>query len=73
MFLAMLDKYTEQGRNVSAATSRNYAPKVFADDKACGFSKVSMKDAMDRLLDRNEISTEVEGPPSRPVRRLVRA
>jgi RecA-family ATPase len=73
MFLVMLDKYTEQGRLVSANKSSTYAPKVFADDKGCGFKSGDLKDAMDRLLERKEIRAELYGPPSRPRTKLARA
>ena len=65
MFLVMLDKYTDQGRLVSANKSSTYAPKVFADDKGCGFRSSDLKDAMDRLLEQKEIRAELYGPPSR--------
>ena len=38
----------------AAATQPTYAPKVFASDKGCGFSKADLKDAMDRLLENKE-------------------
>jgi RecA-family ATPase len=72
MFLFMLNRYIEQGRWVSANKSSTYAPKVFADDKGCGFKSAELKDAMDRLLERKEIKTEQYGPPSRLRTRLVR-
>ena len=72
MFLVMLDKYTEQGRLVSANKSSTYAPKVFADDKGCGFKSGDLKDAMDRLLERKEIRAELYGPPSRQRTKLAR-
>ena len=72
MFLVMLGKYTEQERPVSPNRSSAYAPKVFSDDKSCGFTKDALKDAMDRLLDRKEIRVEKYGPPSRACTKLVR-
>ncbi len=73
MFLVMLDKYTDQGRLVSANKSSTYAPKVFADDKGCGFRSSDLKDAMDRLLERKDIRAEMYGPPSRQRTKLARA
>ena len=73
MFLVMLDKYVDQGRHVCSSYAANYAPKVFASDKACGFSKADLKDAMDRLLENKEIKVESHGPPSRQRAKLVRA
>ena len=73
MFLVMLDKYTQQGRLVSANKSSTYAPKVFADDKGCGFKSAELKDAMDRLLEQKEIRAELYGPPSRQRTKLARA
>jgi hypothetical protein len=35
MFLAMLDAYTKQERNVSAVTGTSYAPTIFSRDPAC--------------------------------------
>jgi RecA-family ATPase len=72
MFLAMLDKYAKQSRWVSTNKSSTYAPKVFADDKSCGFKSADLKDAMDRLLERKEIVAEQHGPQSRQRTRLVR-
>jgi RecA-family ATPase len=72
MFLLMLDKYEEQGRPVCTNYAANYAPKVFASDKGCGFKKEALKDAMDRLLERKEIRAEESGPASRRRTRLVR-
>jgi RecA-family ATPase len=73
MFLRMLDSYTDQNRHVSANKSVSYAPKVFADDKACeGFTSADLKEAMDRLLERKEVANETFGPPSKLRTRLVR-
>jgi RecA-family ATPase len=74
MFLATLDKYTAQDRDVSPNVSSTYAPKVFADDETCGgLSKKAFKAAMDRLLASKAIKVEPFGPPSKLRKRIVRA
>jgi RecA-family ATPase len=72
MFLTMLDRYTEQGRNVSCNVGPTYAPSVFSNDKGCGFKSEELKDAMDRLMERKAIRSEQFGPPSKPRAKLVR-
>ena len=74
MFLATLDKYVAQDRDVSPNVSSTYAPKVFADDETCGgLSKKAFKAAMDRLLEQKKIKVEPFGPPSKLRKRIVRA
>jgi hypothetical protein len=54
LFVALLDRFNDQGRNVSEkAASKNYAPTVFgkeADAKQHGIRKADLEDAMRRLF-----------------------
>ena len=73
-FVEALAAYNLQGRYVSDATGRNFAPAMFAADKAIagGFGKVAFTDAMNRLLSTSQLRVEMAGPPSRQVRKLIR-
>jgi len=75
--LMMLDRYTAQGRPVSSSpTARNYAPKVFSEDRNCQFrgkaGKAALKHAMDRLFVAGGIENRSYGPPSKPATCLAR-
>jgi RecA-family ATPase len=57
-FLDLLDRYSGQGRNVSAtANSPNYAPTTFAKE-ASGFNKKQLDAAMRRLFTAHKIHME---------------
>jgi RecA-family ATPase len=72
-FMEMMDRYTREGRTVSAKPSQTYAPKVFSKDKANrGFKKADFEDAMNALFARGEICNEEYGPPSRRYSKIVR-
>jgi len=77
LFLKLLDKFHDQGRNVSHnKNAPSYAPTVFAKDpdaKTSGVRKAALADAMDRLFAANKIKVENYGRPSRPCVNLVRA
>lgn len=71
-FLRMLDKFTLQGRNVSAAYSPTYAPAAFSKDRDCAIqNKRQLADAMNNLLTAGKITVEEFGSESRRRTRLV--
>jgi RecA-family ATPase len=76
LFLMLLDRWKEQGRNVSDKQKANgYAPGRFAEEpeaKADHVSKRELAEAMERLFRANRIRSEPYGPPSRNWSRLVR-
>jgi len=75
LFLALLDRFNDQGRNVSdKTTAKNYAPTAFAkeaDAKKYHIRKADFEAAMRRLFERSMISVQRYGPPSRGATRLV--
>ncbi len=73
VFLAMLDAYQAEGRNVNASGGRTYAPTVFAADKARseGVSQRAFTDAMNRLFEAGRIRSEEHGPQSKRRSRIV--
>jgi RecA-family ATPase len=75
VFLTVLKKFNEQGRNVSQKpTSRTYAPKEFAaepDAKPNRLRKLDFENAMRRLFDAKKIYVQEYGRPSRPYDRLA--
>ena len=72
LFLTMLSKFEAQNITASHLTGRNYAPKLMSDHPtAGGVSNERFRLAMLRLLDRDSIRSITEGPPSRPLKRLV--
>jgi RecA-family ATPase len=76
MFLALLRRFADQGRNVSDKKCSTYAPSMFANDaaaKAAGISKKDFTDAMGRLFASGEIRMITEGSPSRPRSKMVEA
>jgi RecA-family ATPase len=76
LFLVLLDRWKEQGRNVSDKPKANtYAPGRFAEEpeaKADHVSKRELAEAMERLFRANKIRSEPYGPPSRGWLRLTR-
>lgn len=74
VFKELLSLFNRTGQNVSDVTGTSYAPAKMAEHpSAAGVSKKSLKEAMQRLLDRGEIKIIMEGPPSRQRKRLVLA
>jgi RecA-family ATPase len=74
VFMRLLDRFTRDGRRVGEATSRNYAPAVFASqDEAGEVTKKDLADAMNRLFSRGVIIMIDVGPPSKGTRALVRS
>jgi RecA-family ATPase/5S rRNA maturation endonuclease (ribonuclease M5) len=76
LFLVLLDRWKEQGRNVSDKPKANtYAPGRFAEEpeaKAEHVTKRELTEAMERLFRANKIRSEPYGPPSRGWLRLTR-
>lgn len=74
VFLDLLDRFTVEGRNVTALRSSSYAPSVFAKHiDAAGITKDGFELAMDRLLKANRIVIEWSGPESKRRSRLAAA
>lgn len=74
VFLELVRRYQEQGRNLSAQPGPSYAPKLLMDNpEAAGLSKELLAKAMNALLKDNIIAVETYGRPSRPYTRLVEA
>jgi RecA-family ATPase len=75
LFVALLDRFNDQGRNVSEkAASKNYAPTVFGKEteaKKFGIKKIDFEAAMRRLFDASDIAVEHYGAPCRGTTRLV--
>jgi RecA-family ATPase len=72
VFLDLLREFNDQGRDVSDAGGRNYAPAIFAkDERAKGITKAGFTSAMNSLFTEKRIRVEASGPPSRQRRRLV--
>ena len=74
LFMKLLRRFTEQGRNVSDKTGTSYAPAQFAKQPEAKAGKVTSKalaDAMERLFEAKKIRVDTEGPPSHPRTRLV--
>jgi RecA-family ATPase len=73
LFLELLDRFTRQGRNVSAhPTANTYAPTLFSTDPEGKGRRRDLAAAMDRLFAANKIRVENYGRPSRPASKVVR-
>jgi RecA-family ATPase len=77
LFLALLRRFTAQGRNVSdKQNSPNFAPTAFADEadaRKDSIRKVDLKAAMSRLFASSRIVVETYGRPSRPYSKISAA
>ncbi len=72
VFLDLLQRFTVEGRDVSAKPSRSYAPTQFASHPdARGSTKRALEAAMNRLLKSDRVQIETTGSPSRQRSRLV--
>jgi len=74
VFLALLDRFTREGRNVSHKPGPSYSPTLFAREAEVGPVGVTRKDleaAMRRLFAGGKIKVENYGRPSRPYSRLI--
>lgn len=70
-FMAMLERYTEQGRVISSNPGANYAPSVFASAGGAGFTKAVYKAAMDSLFTAGALKLVEEGRAGKRRTRLV--
>jgi len=71
-FLELLTAFTEEGRPVSAAPCRTFAPRVFAaDGRAARVTSRGFEAAMRELLREGAIGLQDYGPPSRRRTRVV--
>jgi RecA-family ATPase len=73
VFLALLVRFGNEGRNVSdKASSPTFAPTLFAKEReAKGCRRSDIADAMRRLFAAQKIHVEQYGRPSRPYARLA--
>jgi RecA-family ATPase len=75
LFLDLLKRFAGEGRNLSHnASSRTYAPTVFATDteaKQHRLRKADLEAAMNRLFKAKKIYVENYGRPSRPYSRIA--
>ncbi|MFK8253102.1 hypothetical protein [Ancylobacter terrae] len=72
VFLALLEQFTKESRNVCANRGLTYAPSVFSKHQnAQGVTRSSLERAMNRLLGSDRIRVEETGPPSRRRTHLV--
>ena len=74
VFLALLVRFTMEGRNVSASAGANSAPNLFCKEreaKAAKIGKAALAGAMRRLFEAKRIRVEQEGEGKRRVNRLV--
>ncbi|WP_192358509.1 AAA family ATPase [Mesorhizobium mediterraneum] len=73
-FKKLLSIFNRTGQTVSDVTGTNYAPaKMAKHADANGVSKRQFADAMQRLLEADEVRIAMEGPPSRQRKRLILA
>jgi RecA-family ATPase len=73
VFLRLLERYTEQQRDVSPNPGKTYAPSLFAkeeDAKVHRLKSEAFTDAMNTLFTSGKIHVVSEGPPSRARKRL---
>jgi hypothetical protein len=62
LFLRLLDRFNEQGRNVShKKAAHNYAPTAFATDPDGKGKRKDLADAMTRLFNADKIKVETYG------------
>ncbi|MGO4637228.1 AAA family ATPase [Mesorhizobium sp. 2RAF45] len=72
IFRKLLSTFNRTGQTVSDVTGTNYAPaKMAKHAEAGGVSKRQFADAMQRLLESDEIKIVMDGPPSRQRKRLI--
>ena len=67
VFLTILKRFNQQGRNASDTNGTSYAPNLFADEReAQGLTKAQLTGAMRRLFSANKIHKVNRGRPSKP-------
>jgi RecA-family ATPase len=75
-FMALLARFTREGRNVTDKKGTTYAPACFAKEREATSQKLNkgvLTDAMLRLFDSGKIRVVTEGPKSRQRSRIVKA
>jgi RecA-family ATPase len=76
LFIKLLRRFTEQGRNVSDKPSPTFAPKIFAeqpDAKSAKINRNAFAAAMERLFATGKIAIATVGPASHRRSHLVEA
>jgi RecA-family ATPase len=74
VFLSLLNRFKQEGRNVTDKKGTSYAPACFAKEqeaKALILNSKALEDAMRRLFTKNKIRVVTEGPPSKQRSRMV--
>jgi hypothetical protein len=74
LFLQLLRRFTEQGRDVSPNQGKTSAAALCAEQpeaKTAGIKSAAFNEAMERLLADKKIRIESYGPPSKTRYRLV--
>jgi RecA-family ATPase len=74
VFMALLDRFTREGRNVTDKRGTSYAPAAFAKEREAvseRLNKTALADAMLRLFDDRKIHVVTEGPKSKQRTRIV--
>lgn len=72
VFLALVHRFNEEGRNISPSPSASFAPLLFAKHaQAEGVTKRQFEVAMDTLFAAGRIEIEEQGPPSKRRRNIV--
>jgi RecA-family ATPase len=74
LFLKLLRRFMEQGRNVSDKSGPTYAPALFAKQKEAKTAKITSKDladAMERLFAAGKMKVITEGRPSKQRTKIV--
>jgi RecA-family ATPase len=74
LFLRLLQRFDDEGRNVCATKGGSFAPAVFANEREAKRARISNKAfaaAMSRLFEAKRLRVVTEGPPSRRRSRLA--
>lgn len=72
VFLSLVHRFNEEGRNISPSPSAGYAPHLFAKHpQAEGVTKRQFEIAMDQLLAARRIEVSEIGPPSKRRKNIV--
>ena len=75
LFLRLLQRFDDEGRNVCATKGGSFAPAVFANEPEAKRARISNKAfaaAMSRLFEAKRLRVVTEGPPSRRRSRLAK-
>lgn len=74
VFMALLNRFTRDGRNVTDKKGTSYAPAAFAKEREAvseRLNKTALAEAMLRLFDSRKIHVVTEGPKSKQRSRIV--